>query len=248
VCQSCAVRIDRRKRSRLVAGTLATAAFGLYLVTRGHGDAPSVPSAVPDRPAQAAAQPPVSSQAIQPTPSPANAFGGQVPSLASAADAAMPADSLAATVQRLRVARAQGQEVPNQFGQSAALVPPSGSSAETTSRLPDGGASPPTTPTDNPVSTSAQSSATQRQVTAGRHTTATGVRWSLVNSGNTPSLVVDMGNGKEATVKVGAEFMKLDLHAMSRNVEHVSSLILGSYMGEAGNYLFTTDGRLFRTE
>lgn len=77
---------------------------------------------------------------------------------------------------------------------------------------------------------------------------ASGMRWSLMTSGSSPSLVVDIGNGKEAVVRVGPEFMKLDLHAMSRNVERVTSLILRSYMGEPGNYLFTPDGRLFRTE
>lgn len=238
VCHSCALRIDREKKGKVIAGTLAAAALGLFLLTRGH----DAPGPVPDTATRTAAQPTAASPAFQPQQPSVGLPGSQAVSPGLATETVMPPDMLAAAMQRLKMAQAQGQGV---SGQPAGQTSPSGPSD---ARAPDVAAQAQTLPSERSVSPTVQPAVPQRPVAAGRHTTASGMRWSLVTSGDAPSLAVDLGSGKEAVVRVGPEFLKLDLHAMSRNVERVGSLIFQSYMGAPGNYLFTPDGRLFRTE
>ena len=100
-------------------------------------------------------------------------------------------------------------------------------------------------PPDTPSASSAEASATAT-VRAGPHTTALGVHWTLLPAGEAPAFVIHLGGGQDAHVQVSPQFLALNLHAMSRNVENVRFLILHDYLGQGGDYLFLPDGRLAR--
>ena len=100
-------------------------------------------------------------------------------------------------------------------------------------------------PLDNPAASSAEAAGPQ-PVSAGPHVTALGVHWVLLSATEAPAFVIHLGDAQDARVHVSPEFLALNLHAMSRNVENVRFLILRDYLGRAGDYLFTPDGRLAR--
>jgi hypothetical protein len=240
----------------LACGLFAAGVLGLYLLVAGHrADLSRMPDAAPAVSAQAVPAP-------QPAPAEAPADGaaevdaapGAVPGPDAAAGAA-PADPLAATVERLRAglpavpSAAPPQDAPGEAVAGAA--PPVADTPQDMTAAPDdpgapGGAGQP----DNPASSSADAAGpparAEPPVGPGSHVTAQGVRWALSVAGGRPSLVIPLDDGGEAHVRVEPGFLRLDIHAMSRNVEAVRFLILHDYLGRAGDYLFTPDGRLAR--
>lgn len=217
----------------LASGLFAAGVLGLYLLVAGHkADLSRMPD---ERPSAALAQPPVVSDA-QPAAAPA------------------PVDPLAAAVDRLRAGLPAS---PPPVGDAARDVPPGQpdaavSAAPTPDTLPADdarGADDPVpaepAPLDNPAASSAEAAGPQ-PVRAGPHVTALGVHWTLLASGEAPAFVIQLADGQEAHVQVSPQFLGLNLHAMSRNVENVRFLILHDYLGQPGPYLFTPDGRLAR--
>ncbi len=221
----------------LASGLFAAGVLGLYLLVAGHkadlSRMPDEPPAVATAPANPA--PPVTAQ----------------PPAADAAPA--PADPLAAAVERLRAGL---PATPGGDAPPAAVPAPPDATATTVPTLPDpvpadGAATADDAepadapPPDNPAASSAEA-AGPSLVRAGPHTTALGVHWTLLASANAPAFVIHLGNGQDAHVQVSPQFLALNLHAMSRNVENVRFLILHDYLGRAGDYLFSPDGRLAR--
>ena len=224
----------------LASGLFAAGVLGLYLLVAGHK---ADLSRMPDEPPAAAM-----STAIPAQPVPASGVQPVTPS----ADAA-PVDPLAATVERLRAglpaspppggSDAAGAVVPDQQD-AAAAPPPSLTPPDDARSMEDPGPIDPV-PLDSPAASSAEA-AGPPPVSAGPHVTALGVRWVLLSTGQTPGFVIQLGEGQDAHVQVSPQFLALNLHAMSRNVENVRFLILHNYLGRAGDYLFTPDGRLAR--
>ena len=239
----------------LACGLFAAGVLGLYLLVVGHrADLSRMPDAAPA----------VSVQAVPaPQPAPAEAPPGSAaevdaaPPAAPGPDAAAgatPADPLAATVERLRAGLpAVPSAVPPQDAPGEAMADAAPPAADTPPDIPaagdDPGAPGDAGQPDNPASSSADAAGpparAEPPVGPGSHVTAQGVRWALSVAGGRPSLVIPLDDG-EAHVQVAPGFLRLDIHAMSRNVEAVRFLILHDYLGRAGDYLFTPDGRLAR--
>ncbi|MGI3778105.1 MAG: hypothetical protein ACRYGC_12505 [Janthinobacterium lividum] len=221
----------------LAAGLFAAGVLGLYMLVAGHkADLSRMPGEPPAAVPTLAAPPPPAADAL---PQPAGA------------PPAYSADPLAATVERLRAGLpatpAPGADASSgQPDATATAVPPLPDPVplDGTRSTDDAGPSD-VLPPDNPAASSAEAVAPPL-VRAGQHTTALGVRWTLLASADTPAFVIHLGNGQDARVQVSPQFLALNLHAMSRNVESVRFLILHDYLGRAGDYLFTPDGRLAR--
>ncbi len=237
----------------LACGLFAAGVLGLYLLVAGHrADLSRMPDEVSVASTQAA-----------PAPAGAPAAGGAAPADAApdAAAGAAPADPLAAAVERLRAGLpaappaaglqdAGPQDAP---GEATADAAPPGPDApqDGAEARDDPGAQGDAARLDNPAASSADAAGTpparvEPSVSPGRHVTAQGVRWALSVAGGRPSLVIPLDDGGEARVQVASGFLALNLHAMSRNVEAVRFRILHDYLGRAGDYLFTPDGRLAR--
>ncbi|MGI4977856.1 MAG: hypothetical protein ACRYG6_13025 [Janthinobacterium lividum] len=218
----------------LAAGLFAAGVLGLYMLVAGHkADLSRMPG-----------DPPVPALAAPAQPPPAD-----TPPAAAADAAPAPPDPLAATVERLRAglpaAPAGDAAIPAQPYAAAPPAAPPDPLPPDAARSTDDAAPGDTPPPDNPAASSAEAAAPPL-VRAGQHTTALGVHWTLLASADAPAFVIHLGGGQDARVQVSPQFLALNLHAMSRNVESVRFLILHDYLGRAGNYLFTPDGRLAR--
>ncbi len=227
----------------LASGLFAAGVLGLYLLVAGHkADLSRMPD---DRPAAA----PASAVPAQPPP----AAGGAQTAATPPGDAASVAtDPLAAAVERLRAGLPAS---PPPAGDTAGNAP-AGQPDVAAAPLPDpvpgddarstgDPALADAVPLDNPAASSAEA-AGPLPVSAGQHVTALGVHWTLLAAREAPAFVIHLGDGQDARVQVSPQFLALNLHAMSRNVENVRFLILHDYLGQAGDYLFTPDGRLAR--
>ena len=243
----------------VACGLFAAGVLGLYLLVAGHrADLSRMPDAASAVSAQAVPAPqPAPAEAPAGSAAEVDAAPGSAPGATPGLDAAAgaaPADPLAATVERLRAglpavpSAAPPQDAPGEAMADAALP-----AADTPPDIPaagdDPGAPGDAGQPDSPASSSADAAGpparAESQVGPGSHVTAQGVRWALSVAGGRPSLVIPLDDG-EAHVRVEPGFLSLDIHAMSRNVEAVRFLILHDYLGRAGDYLFTPDGRLAR--
>ncbi len=229
----------------LASGLFAAGVLGLYLLVAGHK---ADLSRMPDEPPPATSAPAVP---VQTGPQ----AGVAQPAASPPGDAApAPADPLSAAVERLRAGLPASP-------QPAAPQPGDEAAGSATPRPPDAAAPEPApgedarpagepqpddaAPPDSPAASSAEA-AGPPPVRAGAHVTALGVHWTLLAGGPVPAFVIHLGDGQDARVQVSPQFLALNLHAMSRNVENVRFLILHDYLGQAGDYLFTPDGRLAR--
>jgi hypothetical protein len=80
------------------------------------------------------------------------------------------------------------------------------------------------------------------------HRTASGTRWSLGSQSGHLLLLVDLGAGRIASIEVAAAFQNLSLAQMSIRVDWLRSVIAQSYFDQPGNYLYTRNGALYRTQ
>jgi hypothetical protein len=232
----------------LACGLFAAGAFGLYLLVAGHrADLSRMPDEAPARPAVSTEAGPAPQSSPPADPVAAPPAGGVPPTDATAGPVST--DPLAAAVERLRAGLPATPPQPAPDGTAAAgaqgtPADQAGDAASSAAAQDDPG------PLDNPAVSSSEAAGppagAEPPVRPGRHVTALGVRWALSVAGGRPSLVVQLGDGGEAHVQVAPEFLALNIHAMSRNVENVRFLILHDYLGRPGDYLFTPDGKLAR--
>lgn len=96
------------------------------------------------------------------------------------------------------------------------------------------------TPTPTPLSTD---TGTQQQVWP--HRTATGTRWRLQPQQGGYNLLIDLGTGQMATVRVAPQFTSLSLDAMNIRVDQARDVIASQYSLSSGAYVFTRDGVIF---
>ncbi len=99
------------------------------------------------------------------------------------------------------------------------------------------------TPLNTPTPTGSEAGVRQQQVWP--HITMTGTRWRLQPRQGEYSLLIELGSGQTATVRVAPEFQSLSLDAMNLRVDHARDVIASQYPLQSGSYIYTRDGVIY---
>jgi hypothetical protein len=85
-------------------------------------------------------------------------------------------------------------------------------------------------------------------IPAWRHITTTENRWSLHQVPGGLLLLIDLGNGQVANVRVAPQFLKLNLYAMNERVDLLKAYILQRWTTQSATYVYMRDGTVSQVQ